>query len=225
MTEKVWWVALALTILVASLSPSSSLRSAVPLRRRGTRGVAIVSSRGAASNRHLLLSPRIGRHPCKGHLTTSYGTNSCFRAKDERDELEEAPDPELLSSPLPLEGLSPPLSFSKYMTMLEKRPQVTIRYTGGVGLRQYYLTLASYLQENHPDCVLSQLILPYNKATKVFEVNLDGKVILGRTACKDLGRDVLAVRINTVKFEAEIAKARRRRRPGSAYNRGSGISS
>lgn len=42
--------------------------------------------------------------------------------------------------------LAPPVTYEKFMTMQEKRVVVTIRYSGGAGLKPYFLTVARKLK-------------------------------------------------------------------------------
>jgi len=53
--------------------------------------------------------------------------------------------------------LSSPLSFRKFLTLQEKRVVTTIRYTGGIGLRRYFLTSAKLLKETSPDVLIEKV--------------------------------------------------------------------
>ena len=100
---------------------------------------------------------------------------------------------------------APALSYDKFLTMQDKRVVVTIRYSGGVGLKPYFLTVAKKLKQSHPDVVLERRILPTmasssssirrgrgggeqpalvqdleDNAVATFEVLVDGKVVIGK---------------------------------------------
>jgi hypothetical protein len=113
---------------------------------------------------------------------------------------------------------------------------VTICYSGGNGLRPYFLTAAKRIKDSFPDIVIEKLILPSREEggdDGTFEVLVDGKVVINRTRANrssnggggssgsggGSGTSVVAslksvfVSLSTV--EAAIHKARRRRRPSS----------
>mmetsp|Transcript_6438 Transcript_6438/g.12718 ORF Transcript_6438/g.12718 Transcript_6438/m.12718 type:complete len:187 (-) Transcript_6438:12-572(-) len=122
--------------------------------------------------------------------------------------------------------LAKPLSFKKFLTLQEKRVVTTIRYTGGIGLRRYFLTSASLLKRSNPDVLIEKVVLPNNKGFKsgsgsqdaVFEILVDGKPILGRSRVREVGEGVWSVYFNREDLEEAIKKARRRRRPETLYN-------
>jgi hypothetical protein len=60
------------------------------------------------------------------------------------------------SSLLQPEKAAPALSFTKFLTMQDKRVVVTIRYTEEAGLRPFFLTVAKKVKAMHPDVVLER---------------------------------------------------------------------
>lgn len=79
---------------------------------------------------------------------------------------------------------APMMTYQKYLTMQEKRVKVTIRYSASAGLRPFYLTVADRIKSYHPDVLLERRILPKVGSDAgdgaVFEVLVDGKVIVGK---------------------------------------------
>lgn len=71
----------------------------------------------------------------------------------------------------------------------EKRVKVTIRYSADAGLRPFYLTVASRIKSAHPDIILEKRILPNPTGSSditdsVFEVLVDGKIVVGKKKTK-----------------------------------------
>ena len=114
--------------------------------------------------------------------------------------------------------------------MQDKRVVVTIRYSGGAGLKPYFLTVAKKLKQSHPDVVLERLILPAvdhvdSSAAEAatFEVLVDGKVVVGngRSRRQMLGSDDMthsrSVFVSMQELDLAISRARRKRRPSNLY--------
>ncbi|GMH57959.1 hypothetical protein TL16_g02508 [Triparma laevis f. inornata] len=103
--------------------------------------------------------------------------------------------------------------------MQEKRVVVTLRYTGGLNLRPYFLTTASLIKKSHPDCLIEKIILtPKPGGEKTFELLVDEKLVIGRSRCRDLGGGKMSVYLNWGDIDAAMIKARRKRRPSTGYN-------
>jgi len=127
--------------------------------------------------------------------------------------------------------LSPPVSFEKFLTMQDKRVVVTIRYSGGSGLKPYYLTVAKRIKMSHPDVLIEKRILPAldpdTKEEPTFEVLVDGKVCVGKgkiqiqkLGSKSNVEDMtggMSVFVSMQELDTIISKARRRRRPNTLY--------
>mmetsp|Transcript_12950 Transcript_12950/g.16377 ORF Transcript_12950/g.16377 Transcript_12950/m.16377 type:complete len:382 (+) Transcript_12950:45-1190(+) len=132
---------------------------------------------------------------------------------------------------------SPPLTFSKYLTMQEKRVPIVIRYSELQGLRSYYLTTAKKIKDSNPDVTVEKRIIPRNEEHKdedtVFEVLVDNRIVVGKGQCKwqgvtrsASGKDNdnkinqvfgMSVYISMQDINEAIAKARRKRRPSTTY--------
>jgi len=113
----------------------------------------------------------------------------------------------------------------------EKRVPITIRYSGQVsGLRSFYLTAAKKITLANPDVIVERMILPAVEGESVFEVLVDGRVVIGkgRSKWQSVSRNGnggpansgMSVFISMQEVNAAIAKARRKRRPSTAYVRG-----
>jgi hypothetical protein len=122
---------------------------------------------------------------------------------------------------------SPSLSYSKFLTMQDKRVIVTIRYSEKAGLRPYFLTVAKKMKALHPDVIVERRILPAvdkdDGGEATFEVLVDGKIVVGKSrprkqkvARVDMGR-ARSVFVSMQELEANILRARRRRRPSTVY--------
>jgi len=123
----------------------------------------------------------------------------------------QAPLPSLSTLPL-----SSPLSFSKFLTLQEKRVVVTLRYTGGCGLRPFFLTAAQSIKDTNPDVLIEKTILPV-AAGKTFEILVDSKVVVdGKLKSLVVGTPV-SVFLKSLEIDVAIGKARRKRRPKTVY--------
>ena len=85
----------------------------------------------------------------------------------------------------------PPLTLYVPYYAQEKRVRVTIRYSAEAGLRPFYLTVANQIKATHPDVLLEKRILPpigsdAGSGESVFEVLVDGKVVIGKKKTKFL---------------------------------------
>jgi hypothetical protein len=126
-----------------------------------------------------------------------------------------------------VQPLAPPLSYDKFLRMQDKRVVVTIRYSGESGLRPYFLTVAKKLKASHPDVVIERRILPSlekdGTAEALFEILVDGKVVIGkknRTRRQRVSMDVARSRsvfVSMQELDVAVSRARRRRRPTTAY--------
>jgi len=115
--------------------------------------------------------------------------------------------------------LAPPLSFEKFLTMQDKRVVVTIRYSGESGLRPFFLTVAKKIKDVHPDVIVERRILPGTgkdqEANIVFEVLVDGKVVIGKL--NRVARTRSSVFVSMQELGVAISRARRKRRPTTVY--------
>jgi len=134
------------------------------------------------------------------------------------------------SSPVSVEGsskaeLKPGDEFLK-----EKRVPVTIRYSQVSGLRSFYLTAVKKITQSNPDVIIERKILPFvegeSEESSLFEILVDGRVVIGKSRSKwqSVSRNVngpatsgMSVFISMQEIDAAIAKARRKRRPSTAY--------
>jgi len=117
----------------------------------------------------------------------------------------------------------------------EKQIPVSIRYSQVSGLRSFYLTAAKKITQSNPDVVVKRMILPAVEgeseasSSSLFEVLVDGRVIIGKGRGKwqpvsrngnGVATSGMSVFISMQEVDAAIAKARRKRRPSTAYVRG-----
>jgi hypothetical protein len=120
---------------------------------------------------------------------------------------------------------APPMSYNKFLTMQEKRAVVTIRYSGEAGLKPYFLTMAKKIKASHPDVIVERRILPaVADGEATFEVLVDGKVVIGKSRHRKVGRGVempqharRSVFVSMSELDLAIARARRKQRPTTAY--------
>lgn len=93
-------------------------------------------------------------------------------------------------------------------------------------MKPYFLTVAKKLKDAHPDIILDKVILPKIEVgdgkpeiSPTFEVMVDGKVIIPTVGKKDrvnsgAGKIVF---VSMQELDTAITRARRRRRPSTAY--------
>jgi hypothetical protein len=124
---------------------------------------------------------------------------------------------------------APPMSYSKFLTMQEKRAVVTIRYSGDAGLKPYFLTMAKKIKASHPDVIVERRILPpvVDGEASTFEVLVDGKVIIGKSRHRKGGGSSRGVEmpqntrrsvfVSMSELDLAISRARRKQRPTTAY--------
>lgn len=124
---------------------------------------------------------------------------------------------------------APHLTYKKYLTMQEKRVVVTFRFSDVPYLKPYYLTFASKLKKLHPDLFIQKIPIPMvassesKSADPIFEVLVDGKVIMGggRTQERHAGRievtKTQSIFVSMEQISHAIIKARRKRRPTTLY--------
>lgn len=116
----------------------------------------------------------------------------------------------------------------------EKRVHVSIRYTSIPGLRPYYLTIAKKIKSSNPDVIVEKVLLPHGEddvlEDTIFEVMVDGKVVIGKPRSKfqnvrRSGNDEvnnnkvygMSVYISMEDLNVAIGKARKKRRPSTSY--------
>jgi hypothetical protein len=135
---------------------------------------------------------------------------------------------ELPLLPPPTIAPAPALSFRKFLTMQERRVVITIRYAENAGWKPYYLTAIKKIKARHPDVLLEKRVLPSSGsfqqqqqadgAGAVFEIAVDGKVIIGNTGpARTSMAPTRSVYCNMVELDLAIARARRRHRPTTTY--------
>ena len=124
---------------------------------------------------------------------------------------------------------APHLTFSKFLTMQEKRVVVTFRFTDVPYLRPYFLTFASKLKKRHSDIIIEKRALSVVDANAQpnFEVIVDGKTVMGGGSSNSRERHVLGGRVDVQntqsvyvsmeQISSAIAKARKKRRPTTLY--------
>lgn len=122
---------------------------------------------------------------------------------------------------------APAMSYGKFLTMQDKRAVVTIRYSGDAGLKPYFLTVAKKVKASHPDVVIERRILPaVADGESTFEVLVDGKVVLGKSRPRKLGRGSdniqqqggrRSVFVSMGELDLAISRARRKNRPNTSY--------
>jgi hypothetical protein len=124
---------------------------------------------------------------------------------------------------------APQLTFSKFLTMQQKRVVVTFRFTDLPYLKPYYLTFASKLKRSHSDLFIEKRILPVvdGSANPMFEVLVDGKVVIGGKGRRSRERHVPGGRVDVQNTQSvyvsmeqlghAISKARKKRRPSTLY--------
>ncbi|KAL7559990.1 hypothetical protein ACA910_013170 [Epithemia clementina (nom. ined.)] len=109
--------------------------------------------------------------------------------------------------------------------MQDKRVVVTIRYSGDSGLKPFFLTVAKKLKASHPDVMIERRILAdaeVGDEEPTFEVLVDGRIVLGRGK-KQKAIDVSKARsvfVSMQELDLAISRARRKRRPATAYGGG-----
>lgn len=119
--------------------------------------------------------------------------------------------------------------------MKEKRVHVKIRYSQTPGLRPYFLTVAKKIKLSNPDVIVEKVILPSIddddiENSTVFEVVVDGKIVIGKSRTKwckvqRLGKTKdeinnnkmfgLSVYVSLEDINVAIGKARKKRRPAT----------
>jgi hypothetical protein len=102
---------------------------------------------------------------------------------------------------------------------------VAIRYSAESGMRPYFLTMAKKIIESHPDVFLDRVILPKvdlkeqgdndKNSRPIFEVLVDGKVVVPTLGRKD--RDFMGIFVSMQELDLAMDRARRRRRPSTVY--------
>jgi hypothetical protein len=121
---------------------------------------------------------------------------------------------------------APPLSYSKFITMQNKRVVVTIRYSANSGLKPYFLTMAKKLKTSHPDIIIERRILPKESGGEpiIFEVIVDGKIVVGksgRTRKAKVARiestQSKSIFVSMAEIDIAISRARRKQRPTTVY--------
>lgn len=132
----------------------------------------------------------------------------------------------------------PTLLQSGYLTLFaffqEKRVHVTIKCTENPFLRPYYLTVAQKIKEANPDVIVERVMVPHLDEElveeSVFEIVVDGKVVIGKTQTQFLkvrrsSKDEInnnnvfgmSVYVSMEDLNIAISKARKKRRPTTSY--------
>ena len=130
-----------------------------------------------------------------------------------------------------------------YITHVQgKRVPITIRFSEEPGLRPYFLTTAKKIKDSNPDVIVEKRTVPTFEENKdedlIFEVLVDDKVVVGKPQCKWQGVSKgtrssgsierendyssnrvfgMSVYISMKDVNEAVAKARRKRRPNTAY--------
>ena len=122
---------------------------------------------------------------------------------------------------------APQLTFHKYLTMQQKRVVVTFRFTDLPYLRPYYLTFASKLKRRHSDLFIEKRVLPVvdGSASPVFEVLVDGKIVIGDSQSRERHvpggkvdvQNTQSVFVSMEQLGHAVSKARKKRRPSTLY--------
>jgi len=100
-------------------------------------------------------------------------------------------------------------------------------FTENSGLKSFFITAAQRIKQAHPDILIAKRTLPYTSrqanpdANAVFEIQVDGKKIVGNGANKRLSNSIGTVFVPMTELGLAVAKARKRRRPATNYG-GSG---
>lgn len=110
--------------------------------------------------------------------------------------------------------VAPAVSFRKFLTMQERRVVVTIRYAEYAGWKPYYLTAAKKIKASHPDVLLEKRLIPSIEGDEIFDILVDGKMVIGNQAKAAATRKVFC---NMVELDLAISRARRRHRPSTTY--------
>lgn len=80
--------------------------------------------------------------------------------------------------------------------------------------------MAKKLKQSHPDIIVERRELPVitedDASAEVFEVRVDGKVVVGNRLRK-LRPETRSVYVSMVELDMAISRARRRRRPSTMY--------
>jgi len=110
----------------------------------------------------------------------------------------------------------------------KKRVPVTIRYSPSTGLKPYYLTVAKRVKDQYPDVLIERVEISgedggggetidgESSGAGTFEVIVDGKIVVrnNQRAGNDNGGSIF---VSMTEMDLAIARARRRRRPSTAY--------
>lgn len=197
--------------------PSQRFVTLARTRERYTPGGAVSSLRQQSAKSSLPLELALPLEVFSSNVAIN-GDHHPFQLLDGVDTV--APNPEELMPE------APPISYTKFLTMQEKRTVVTIRYSGDAGLKPYFLTMAKKLKTSHPDIIIERRILPAvvdGEAT--FEVLVDGKVVIGKSRPRKLARGVVMIQnngrrsvfVSMGELDLAISRARRKHRPSTAY--------
>jgi len=110
---------------------------------------------------------------------------------------------------------SPPMTLQKYETMQRKRIHVHFRYTGGAGLKLFFLFAATQLKERFPELVISKTVVPCRSEREreetLFEITIDDKLVYSKRPEKK------AVYLEMSSLSETVMKARREKRPKGVY--------
>eukprot|EP00638_Chattonella_subsalsa_P005545 CAMPEP_0117746542 /NCGR_PEP_ID=MMETSP0947-20121206/8005_1 /TAXON_ID=44440 /ORGANISM="Chattonella subsalsa, Strain CCMP2191" /LENGTH=229 /DNA_ID=CAMNT_0005563879 /DNA_START=78 /DNA_END=767 /DNA_ORIENTATION=+ len=112
-----------------------------------------------------------------------------------------------------LPKFAPPMTEQKFATMQDRRVSMYFRYTGGVGLKLYYLFAAKHFKQDFPELKISRKVLPCrndkDRLETTFEIHIDHKLVYQKRPEKK------AVYLELSTIEEAIVKARREKRPNT----------
>jgi hypothetical protein len=114
---------------------------------------------------------------------------------------------------------------------------VTIRFSQVPGLRPYFLTIARKIKQKYPDVIIEKEVIPIGEDDSkerediVFDVLVDGKAVVSKSNTKwhhvrrsgkeDIKNNKvygMSIYLSMGDIDAAIAKARKKRRPSTAYS-------
>jgi len=104
---------------------------------------------------------------------------------------------------------APPISETKFQTIQDRRVNVQFKYTGGCGLKLYYLFAAQHLKKKFPDIRIIRKVIAIRGDETVFEIRIDDKLVYSKRP------DKKGVYLEFETFEDIIKKTRRAKRPNS----------
>lgn len=110
--------------------------------------------------------------------------------------------------------MAPPMTFTKFRTMQEKRVRLSICYSGGERYAlQTYDRIKEIVNEKFPDVLVEKRIreVRSSRDTGIFELVLDDRVVYSKPPERQ------GIYLSMRALSSAIVRARRVRRPGTAY--------